>query len=101
MRWVWMLVCAGCLAGCQDRASEPPPSVVPPPQASATSLGAVSLPEMSSCLGDCRAADPEGDCERVCKERCSAACDQDGKPSSFADRCRQDCASEIERLRSE
>lgn len=105
--WMWLGALwslAGSL-GCQEKSpekSEPPVGTAAPiPTVSATPRGAVSLPEMGACLSDCRAGDPEADCERVCQERCSAACERTDRPSSFADRCKQDCASEIDRLRSE
>jgi len=86
-----IVVLAAC-GGAQPAAREPAP---------AEPLGAVSLPELRSCVNDCKEQQVEGkDCPADCHESCLAECDREAseRPLQFKKRCREDCDRQLEHL---
>jgi hypothetical protein len=83
-------------ASCAKDEEAPNPTRTPPavPTMSPTgTLGAVSLPEMGSCLRSCAEQDAKVDCKTKCRETCDKHCAAQG--SAFVDRCKKDCAQQI------
>lgn len=71
------------------------------PAGGAEPLGAVSLPEIRSCVNDCEQTQTAGkDCPADCHETCLAECDREAseRPLQFKKRCREDCDRQLERL---
>ena len=88
-----MIVVLAACGGAQPPAQEPPGGVEP--------LGAVSLPELRSCVNGCEQDQIEGkDCPADCHESCLAECDREAseRPLQFKKRCREDCDRQLERL---
>ncbi len=91
-------------------AAPPPPTPGPLQPSQATELDAVTLPDMLSCVSQCveqnqmRAVAPEqieANCQKTCTDECHQSCEaaSEGRPTSFAEDCRQDCARQIERAK--
>ena len=79
------------------------PDVLPTAQASADPLGALSLPDMRSCLSKCTgdnrargvgADQVETDCRSQCEQSCLSQCDEASEPQKS--RCKQDCGRQNE-----
>jgi len=79
------------------------PQLLPTAQASADPLGAMSLPDMRTCLRKCTddsrmrgvgAEQIEADCREQCGKSCTSQCEQASEPQKT--RCKQDCERQSE-----